>query len=116
MISLISLISLIDIWIWIASTEIVSKSSYLRYYEFVKVNNIGETVIFHGLVDTVGECKKGPIVPEYGPVLEVLLQAPLHHVQVYPCFIRWLLKVAKEIGNSAGDLEKVEPGYCWYEL
>ena len=66
----------------------VSKSSYLRYYKFVKVNNIGETVIFHGLVDTVGECKKGPIVPEYGPVLEVLLQVPLHHVQVYPCFVR----------------------------
>ena len=84
-------------------------SSYLRYYELVQINYIGETVILHGLVDTVGEGEKSPIVPEHGPVLEVLLEAPLHHVQGDARFIRRLLNVAEEIGNSIGDLQKVEP-------
>ena len=66
-------------------------------------------MILHGLVDTVSESKKSPIVPEHGPVLEVLVQAPLHHVQVDPGLIRCLLKVTQEIGNLIGDLEKVEP-------
>ena len=57
-------------------------------------------MILHGLVDTVGEGKKSPIVPEHGPVLEVLLEAPLHHVQGDTRFIRRLLNVAEEIGNS----------------
>ena len=96
----------------------MSKSSYLRYYELVKVNNIGETIILHGPVDTVCEGEERPIVPEHGPVLEVLLQAPLYHVQVYPGLIRRLLKVAQEIGNSIGDLKKIEPDSIavWHHL
>ena len=66
-------------------------------------------MILHGLVDTIGECEKRPVVPEHGPVLEVLLEAPLHHVQGDARFIRRLLNVAEEIGNSIGDLQKVEP-------
>ena len=45
-------------------------------------------------------------------IIIVLVQGPLHHLHVYSCLVHRLLEVAKEVGNSAGDLEKVEPGYC----
>ena len=53
---------------------------YLRYNEFVKVNDIGESMVHHRLVDAVSESEKCPIIPEHGPVLEVLLQGPLNHL------------------------------------
>ena len=42
----------------------------------------------------------------------MLEEEELHHLHVYSCLVHRLLEVAKEVGNLAGDLEKVEPGYC----